>query len=64
MISQICEAFGCPPDVAMRQDVRLCMDIIVMRQYAELSSMEASGAKLSGHQMRFLFAMEQMAEGS
>lgn len=56
----ICEAFQCPPDVAARQDPVLCEQILVMRNYAELVSLEQKNAKmLSEDQRRWLIRMEK-----
>jgi len=61
----ICEAFQCPPDVAARQDPVLCEQIIMMRSYAELSSMEKHNSKLlTSGQRRFIVQMEQAYEGA
>ena len=31
LIGVICEAFNCPPDIALRQDLRLCRAVIEAR---------------------------------
>ena len=56
----ICEAFQCPPDVAMRQDMALCEQIITMRNYAELSSAEQRDPKLlTIEQRRWVVMLEK-----
>jgi len=62
MIGQICEAFNCSPDVALRQDYELCEQIMLMRNYAELSNMEQRDPKsLTGDHRKFVISLERAA---
>jgi hypothetical protein len=64
VIAQICEEFGCTPEEALRQDLRLCMDIMAMRRYARLASrFREEGPKgLSIEDQRMLLRMEREAD--
>ena len=56
----ICEAFQCPPDVAMQQDMALCEQIITMRNYAELEAAEQRDPKsLTTEQRRWVAMLEK-----
>ena len=56
----ICDAFGCPPDVAARQDFELCEQIMAMRNYSELAAAELRDTKLvTTEQRRWLIMMEK-----
>lgn len=35
LLSRICEEFQCTPDVALRQDASLALDIMELRAYAQ-----------------------------
>lgn len=59
----ICEAgLATSAADAMSQDAALCMNIIVMRQFAALSAREKQDAKsLTATQREFLYALEREA---
>lgn len=46
----------------MAQDYQLCMDIILMRRYAELSWMADKGEKLSVGDWKLMEALEKDAD--
>ena len=60
----ICEGFNCTPDVALQQDMQLCMSILHMRRYATLCDLEARNPKaIDSDGRKFMVTLEREADG-
>lgn len=62
-MSVVAEAFGIPLSVAEREDINACLQVIEMRNFDELKTMEEDGDKIKPRHFSMMVRMEKRATG-